>query len=85
MADDGKVMNFISEKELDTLKATRGARVEDGAVFVDRPLYEILQEAKDKKDAEFNERFKNLPPKSLDEDETEFLESLDKNHSNERK
>jgi len=37
---------------------------------------QILQENKEKKDAEFNERFKHRPPKALDEDETEFLEKL---------
>ncbi|XP_078160992.1 NEFA-interacting nuclear protein isoform X2 [Carex rostrata] len=38
------------------------------------PLFQILKENKDKKDAEFNERFKHRPPKALDEDETEFLD-----------
>nr|KJB22416.1 hypothetical protein B456_004G046700 [Gossypium raimondii] len=39
-------------------------------------LMQILKENKDKKDAEFNERFKHRPPKALDEDETEFLDKL---------
>ncbi|KAE8720868.1 hypothetical protein F3Y22_tig00018060pilonHSYRG00006 [Hibiscus syriacus] len=38
----------------------------------------ILKENKDKKDAEFNERFKHRPPKALDEDETEFLDKLER-------
>ncbi|KAF3526225.1 hypothetical protein F2Q69_00049729 [Brassica cretica] len=38
---------------------------------------QILKENKDKKDAEFNERFKHRPPKALDEDETEFLDKLE--------
>ncbi|KAK9153857.1 hypothetical protein Sjap_001337 [Stephania japonica] len=43
---------------------------EDGTAQRDKPLYEILKENKDRKDAEFNERFKHRPPKALDEDET---------------
>ncbi|KAG5627732.1 hypothetical protein H5410_012950 [Solanum commersonii] len=72
-----RLMNFVSEEQLAESKKTRGARVEDGTAQRDRPLYEILMENKDKKDAEFNERFKHQPPKALDEDETEFLEKLE--------
>lgn len=72
-----RLMNFVSEEQLAEAKRTRGARVEDGTAQRDRPLYEILKENKDKKDAEFNERFKHQPPKALDEDETEFLEKLE--------
>lgn len=72
-----RLMNFVSEEQLAETKRTRGARVEDGTAQRDRPLYEILKENKDKKDAEFNERFKHQPPKALDEDETEFLEKLE--------
>ncbi|KAH1108576.1 hypothetical protein J1N35_012344 [Gossypium stocksii] len=72
-----KLMNFVSEQQLDEAKRTRGERIEDGTAQRDRPLYEILKENKDKKDAEFNERFKHRPPKALDEDETEFLDKLD--------
>ncbi|WVZ71350.1 hypothetical protein U9M48_019943 [Paspalum notatum var. saurae] len=61
---------------LDEVKRTRGERVEDGTAQRDKPLFQILQENKEKKDAEFNERFKHRPPKALDEDETEFLEKL---------
>eukprot|EP00271_Cylindrocystis_brebissonii_P015970 TRINITY_DN39071_c0_g1_i1.p1 TRINITY_DN39071_c0_g1~~TRINITY_DN39071_c0_g1_i1.p1 ORF type:complete len:265 (+),score=52.34 TRINITY_DN39071_c0_g1_i1:282-1076(+) len=71
-------ISFISDKEIEDLKATRGERFEDGTVTVDRPLFEILQEAKDKKDEEFKNKFKNLPPKSLDDEETEFLDAVDK-------
>ncbi|XP_031284475.1 PSME3-interacting protein-like [Pistacia vera] len=67
-------MNFVSEDQLDQAKKARGERVEDGTAQRDRPLFEILKENKDKKDAEFNERFKHRPPKALDEDETEFLD-----------
>ncbi|EMS68639.1 hypothetical protein TRIUR3_10780 [Triticum urartu] len=61
---------------LDEAKRSRGERVEDGTAQRDKPLFQILQENKDKKDAEFNERFKHRPPKALDEDETEFLDKL---------
>ncbi|XP_039035873.1 PSME3-interacting protein-like [Hibiscus syriacus] len=81
MADESshsiKLMNFVSEQHLDEAKRTRGERIEDGTAQRDRPLYEILKENKDKKDAEFNERFKHRPPKALDEDETEFLDKLE--------
>lgn len=72
-----RLMNFVSEEQLEESKKNRGARVEDGTAQRDRPLFEILRENKDKKDAEFNERFKHRPPKALDEDETEFLDSLE--------
>ncbi|KAB1200430.1 hypothetical protein CJ030_MR0G007253 [Morella rubra] len=79
MADESirpiRLMNFVSEEQLDDAKKSRGERVEDGTAQRDRPLFEILKENKDKRDAEFNERFKHRPPKALDEDETEFLEN----------
>ncbi|GKC40860.1 FAM192A protein, partial [Tanacetum coccineum] len=79
MADDGipRLMNFVSESQLEENKKTRGPTLEDGTAGRDRPLFEILKENKDKKDAEFNERFKHRPPKALDEDETEFLDTLE--------
>ncbi|XP_057790350.1 uncharacterized protein LOC131007215 [Salvia miltiorrhiza] len=82
MADDDlpppiRLMNFVSEDQLAEARKNRGARVEDGTAQRDRPLFEILKENKDKKDAEFNERFKHRPPKALDEDETEFLDKLE--------
>ncbi|XP_051144047.1 uncharacterized protein LOC127260365 [Andrographis paniculata] len=82
MADDDlpppiRLMNFVSEDQLKEARKSRGARVEDGTAQRDRSLYEILKENKDKKDAEFNERFKHRPPKALDEDETEFLDQLE--------
>ncbi|PKU68432.1 PSME3-interacting protein isoform X2 [Dendrobium catenatum] len=72
-----RLVNFVSEEQLDEARKTRGERVEDGTAQRDRPLYEILRENKEKKDAEFNERFKHRPPKALDEDEIEFLEKLE--------
>ncbi|KAG8045352.1 hypothetical protein GUJ93_ZPchr0008g11688 [Zizania palustris] len=71
-----RLVNFISEDKLDEAKRTRGERAEDGTAQRDKPLFQILQENKDKKDAEFNERFKHRPPKALDEDEMEFLDKL---------
>jgi len=72
-----RLMNFVSEQQLEEFKEKRGGRVEDGTVQRDRPLYEILKENKDKQEAEFNERFKHRPPKALDDDETEFLERME--------
>lgn len=79
MAEDGipRLMNFVSESQLEENKKTRGPTLEDGTAGRDRPLFEILKDNKDKKDAEFNERFKHRPPKALDEDETEFLDTLE--------
>ncbi|XP_006645830.1 uncharacterized protein LOC102704471 [Oryza brachyantha] len=71
-----RLVNFISEDQLDEAKRTRGERADDGTAQRDKPLFQILQENKDKKDAEFNERFKHRPPKALDEDEMEFLDKL---------
>ncbi|KAL2345536.1 hypothetical protein Fmac_006821 [Flemingia macrophylla] len=72
-----RIMNFVSEEQLVEAKKVRGERVDDGTAQRDRPLFEILKENKDKRDAEFNERFKHRPPKALDEDETEFLENYE--------
>uniref|UniRef100_A0ACD5VXM6 Uncharacterized protein n=2 Tax=Avena sativa TaxID=4498 RepID=A0ACD5VXM6_AVESA len=71
-----RLVNFVSEEQLDEAKRSRGERVEDGTAQRDKPLFQILLENKDKKDAEFNERFKHRPPKALDEDESEFLDKL---------
>ncbi|KAG9459967.1 hypothetical protein H6P81_004475 [Aristolochia fimbriata] len=72
-----RLMNFVSEEQLEESKKARGERIEDGTAQRDRPLFEILKENKDKRDAEFSERFKHRPPKALDEDETEFLDTLE--------
>lgn len=50
----------------------------DGTAHRDRPLYEVLKENKERKDAEFNERFKHRPPKALDDEETDFLDRMQK-------
>ena len=40
---------FVTEAELEELKAQRGGTVEDGTLSVDKPLYEVLRENKEKK------------------------------------
>ncbi|KAL9239790.1 hypothetical protein vseg_014077 [Gypsophila vaccaria] len=72
-----RLMNFVSQEQLEESKKSRGERVEDGTAQRDRPLFEILKENKDKRDSEFNDRFKHRPPKALDEDESLFLDNLD--------
>eukprot|EP00850_Spirogloea_muscicola_P022060 SM000275S10316 [mRNA] locus=s275:12296:14297:+ [translate_table: standard] len=74
----GHALQFVTETELEKVRQVRGERPEDGTVPADRPLYEILKENKEKKDAEFKEKFRNLPPKALDDEETEFLEAVEK-------
>ncbi|MFS7942383.1 hypothetical protein Hanom_Chr06g00487741 [Helianthus anomalus] len=47
MADEGypppvtRLMNFVSQEQLDEAKKTRGPRVEDGTAQRDRPLFEV--------------------------------------------
>ena len=40
---------FVTETQLEEMKAQRGGSVEDGTVSVDKPLYEVLRENKEKK------------------------------------
>ncbi|KXZ48265.1 hypothetical protein GPECTOR_29g43 [Gonium pectorale] len=49
---------FISETELEELRATRGVTADDGAVSVDKPLAEILRERKLAKEAEHEEKWR---------------------------
>ncbi|KAL2643574.1 hypothetical protein R1flu_011161 [Riccia fluitans] len=70
-----RLMNFVAEKGEEIPDLGGGVRSSDG--YDTRPLFEILKENKEKKDAEFNERFKHRPPKALDDDETEFLENVE--------
>ncbi|GAY68241.1 hypothetical protein CUMW_262570 [Citrus unshiu] len=67
-------INSVSEEQLDEAKKTRGERVEDGTAQRDRPIHEILNENKAKKKKELKDRRKHNPPKSLDEDESQFLD-----------
>ncbi|KAL9675764.1 hypothetical protein QQ045_003970 [Rhodiola kirilowii] len=39
-----RLMNFVSEEQLDEVKRTRGERVEDGTAQRDRPLFEVWLE-----------------------------------------
>jgi hypothetical protein len=39
----------VTETQLEEMKAQRGGSVEDGTVSVDKPLYEVLRENKEKK------------------------------------
>ncbi|ESR37409.1 hypothetical protein CICLE_v10030010mg [Citrus x clementina] len=66
-------INFVSEEQLDEAKKTRGERVEEGQ-HRERPLHEILNENKAKKKKDLEDRRKHKPPKSLDEDEAQFLD-----------
>ncbi|GAQ90119.1 hypothetical protein KFL_006030020 [Klebsormidium nitens] len=77
MGDEGRMMNFVSEKQLDELKAARGGRPEDGTVAVDKPLWEILKANKEVKDAEWTEKHRHKTQKALDEDEVHFLDAVD--------
>jgi aconitase B len=72
-----RLLNFVSENELEEGREKGVVPRDDLQSFPDRALFEILKENKDKKDAEFNELLKHRPPKALDEDETEFLDSLE--------
>ncbi|GIL87859.1 hypothetical protein Vretifemale_15849, partial [Volvox reticuliferus] len=66
-------------RQLETIRATRGATVDDGAVAVDKPLAEILRERKAAKDAEHAEKWKQMKVgknRPLDADELQFLDSV---------
>ncbi|GLC65126.1 hypothetical protein PLESTF_000254800 [Pleodorina starrii] len=70
---------FISETELETLRAGRGVTADDGAVAVDKPLAEILRERKAAKDAEHAEKWKQMKigkNRPLDPEELQFLDAV---------
>ncbi|KAG2441234.1 hypothetical protein HYH02_010077 [Chlamydomonas schloesseri] len=70
---------FISETELETIRSTRGATADDGAVAVDKPLAEILRERKAAKDAEHEDKWRQMKVgknRPLDPDELLFLDSV---------
>ncbi|EFN56884.1 hypothetical protein CHLNCDRAFT_144541 [Chlorella variabilis] len=70
---------FISETELEEIKTQRGLSVEDGSIAPEKPLAEILREAKEAKEAAFQEQWKTMKRgknRPLDEDEFEFLDSV---------
>ncbi|KAG0566310.1 hypothetical protein KC19_7G054200 [Ceratodon purpureus] len=73
-----KLMNFVTASQTDAeIESVPSETQQKQEVYDDRPLHQILKENAEKKDAEFNERFKHRPPKALDEDETEFLDALE--------
>ncbi|CAM6098868.1 unnamed protein product [Calypogeia fissa] len=74
-----RLMDFVTENQVEKEKELfeGGPRLAERASANERPLYEILKENRDKKDAEFTEKFKHRPPKALDDDETEFLEAVE--------
>jgi hypothetical protein len=66
---------------LQEIKAATGGkgRVEDGSIAADKPLAQVLQDAKDAKEAAFQEGWKQMKVgknRPLDEDEMGFLDSL---------
>ncbi|MEW5318598.1 MAG: hypothetical protein WDW38_009810 [Sanguina aurantia] len=71
---------FISETELDEVRASRGkGSVEDGAVAVDKPLVEVLREAKAAKEADFASKWKTMKTgknRPLDPEELDFLDGM---------
>ncbi|XP_024365929.1 uncharacterized protein [Physcomitrium patens] len=71
-----KLLNFVSATQTDAENES-ASDTKPLEIIDNRPLYEILKENSDKKEAEFNERFKHRPPKALDEDETEFLDAVE--------
>lgn len=72
---------FVTEAQLEELKQARGGggSVEDGSVSADKPLHEVLRENKEKKEAEFQERWRLMKQggnKPLEEDESAFLDTV---------
>jgi hypothetical protein len=74
-------MNFVTESELEEIKLARGGalRVEDGTREASKPLWAVLQEAKDAKDEQIAAGWKTMKQgqnKPLDEEEVEFLDEM---------
>eukprot|EP00727_Mastigamoeba_balamuthi_P005119 m51a1_g14605 hypothetical protein (135) ;mRNA; f:1194836-1195485 len=78
---------FVSEKELDERRArlaqsgTKEREYDPDA----RPLWEKLQENKMKEEEAFRAKFAMPTPKSLDEDESKFLEELEQQKTDREK
>ena len=53
---------FISESELHEIQVAAGGRrrVEDGSVAADKPLVEVLREAREAKESKFQEQWKQM-------------------------
>mmetsp|Transcript_17627 Transcript_17627/g.38456 ORF Transcript_17627/g.38456 Transcript_17627/m.38456 type:complete len:244 (-) Transcript_17627:67-798(-) len=74
-------VKFVTEKQLEEIKASRGERVEDGTVAADKSLAEILADNKAKKEEEFQEVWKSMKVgknRPLDEEDCEFYDELAK-------
>lgn len=70
---------FVSETELAEIKSKRGLSVEDGTIAADKPLAQILAEAREAKEVAFQEQWKQMKTgknRPLDEDELEFIDSV---------
>lgn len=52
--------NPLTLLQLEEIKARRGLRVEDGTLEPSKPLAEILREAKEKKEQEFQDKWKQM-------------------------
>ena len=55
-----RLNNPVQRLQLERIKAERGGRVEDGAVAPDKPLVEVLREAKEAKEAAFQAVWKSM-------------------------
>jgi len=70
---------FVTESELATIKAQRGESADDGTAAPLKPLAEVLREAKEAKQAAFDDKWKQMKTgknRPLDDEEMQFLESL---------
>ncbi|KAK9903521.1 hypothetical protein WJX75_007982 [Coccomyxa subellipsoidea] len=75
----GSNLRFITETELEAIKAERGGRVEDGSIEPSKPLVEVLREAKEAKEAAFQAVWKSMKVgknRPLDEDDLQFVEAV---------
>ena len=75
-------MNFVTESELEEIKERRGGtlRVEDGTAEASKPLWAVLQEAKEAKEEQFQQGWKTMKQgqnKPLDDEEIEFLDEVE--------
>lgn len=70
---------FVTETELEEIKAARGLNVDDGTAAADKPLAEVLAERKKAKQDAFDEQWRQMKTgknRPLDADELEFYNSL---------
>eukprot|EP00879_Flechtneria_rotunda_P020765 GHRR01021858.1.p1 GENE.GHRR01021858.1~~GHRR01021858.1.p1 ORF type:complete len:249 (+),score=137.12 GHRR01021858.1:691-1437(+) len=70
---------FVTETELEEIKAARGLTVDDGTITADKPLAEILAERKKAKQEAFEAQWKQMKTgknRPLEADELEFLDTV---------